>query len=40
MYPLFHGFTSAAVVAAAATANKSDGNNDVNGYDNVVLQII
>ena len=40
MHPFFQEFTSAAVVAAAATADKSDGNNDFNYYVNVVIQIM
>ena len=34
--PLSNEFNSAAVVAAATTADKSDGNNDFNDYDNVL----
>ena len=41
MHPFFHRFTSAAVVAAAATGHKNDDNNDLlNDYGNAVRQIM
>ena len=38
MQNFFHEFTSADVVAAVATADKGDNNNDFNDYDDIVSQ--
>ena len=40
MHQFFHEFTSAAVVAAVATADKGDYNIDFNDYDTIVSQVM
>ena len=40
IHPFFHEFTSAAVVAAVATADKGDYKSEFNDYDNIVSQIM
>ena len=40
MHQFFHEFTSSAVVAAVASADKGDYTNDFNDFNNIVTQIM
>ena len=40
MHQVFYEFTSAAVAAAVASADKGDYNSDFNDHDNIVTQIM